>query len=78
MYLFNCSSVQEELNALVSRQRIRGRGDVKPPNNDMASRNVHLTTPFVDNTRLMKNYYRTDRPDKWVDAQNGGMRPSRK
>jgi hypothetical protein len=69
---------QEELNALVSRQRIRSREDVKPKNNSLAAKNVHIATPFVDSSRLMKNYFRTDHPEKWVDRHNGGLRPSRK
>lgn len=55
----------DEISALISRKRISSRSDIHLPKNEMMASSVHSAHPFVDSTRLLQNYFRTDQPDKW-------------
>lgn len=66
----------DEISALISRTRIASRSDIHDPKNAMMASSVHAAHPFVDSTRLMQDYFRTKKPEKWV--HRGDLRAARK
>jgi hypothetical protein len=66
----------EEMSTLISRRRIAvSRSDVQLANNQLASGNVHISTPYVDPSRVMKDHFRPNHPEKWVSKQD--IRPNK-
>ena len=65
----------EEMSALISRRRITSRPDIQLAKSQLVSNNVHISTPFVDQSRVMKAHLRPDNPEKWMDKD--GIRPNK-
>lgn len=73
---FQIVLTSDEMTALISRRRVSSRADIKQPKSEMVANCVHTSVPFVDSTRLLKDYFRTNKPDRWISKQD--IRPAKK
>lgn len=65
----------EEMSTLISRRRITSRSDIQLAKSQLVSGNVHISTPYVDPSRVMKDHFRPNHPEKWVSKED--IRPNK-
>jgi hypothetical protein len=65
----------DEMSTLISRKRILNRSDLQHHKSQMSSANVHITTPYIDHSRVMRDHFRPNHPEKWVSKDD--IRPNK-